>query len=77
MSNFADQLVLARWVFQQLGVEGFEPLQKLLCGPEFEGWAEDGGTYFVQQLLARLPKEAGRTVSTEMLRVCRRADAMA
>ena len=30
-------------------------LSEMLRAPEFEGWAEDGGSKFVQQLVARLP----------------------
>lgn len=68
MSHFADQLILAPWALQQLGVADFAALSTLLRAPEFEGWAEDGGTLFVQQLVARLPKTGTRTVSDEMLR---------
>jgi len=66
MAGFADQLVLARWALAQLGVERFDALSKLLHAPEFEGWAEDGSTYFVRQLVDRLPKT--RPTSSEMLR---------
>ena len=66
MSKFADQLVLARWALAQLGLESFDPISTLLKAPEFEGWAEDGGSYFVRQLIARFPKT--RPVSDEMLR---------
>lgn len=66
MAGFADQLVLARWALSQLGVEEFRPLSTLLHAPEFEGWSDDGGTYFVRQLSERLPH--GRRVSNEMLR---------
>ena len=38
----------------------------MLRAPEFEGWAEDGGSKFVQQLVARLPNS--RAISDEMLR---------
>ena len=65
--HFADQLILARWAFKQLGVEDFDRLSVLLRPPELEGWADDGGSKFVQQLVARLPK-TGRSVSDEMLR---------
>ncbi|MBZ5677087.1 MAG: DEAD/DEAH box helicase family protein [Acidobacteriia bacterium] len=66
MAVFADHLVLARWAFAQLGIERFEQLSKLLHAPEFEGWAEDGGTYFVRQLVNGLPKT--RPTSSDMLR---------
>ncbi|MBL8191838.1 MAG: DEAD/DEAH box helicase family protein [Acidobacteria bacterium] len=69
-THFADKLVLARWALKQLGVDDFERLSSLLRSPELEGWAEDGGSRFVQQLALRLPKlgQQGRTVSNEMLR---------
>jgi hypothetical protein len=68
-SHFADQLVLARWALQQLGVEAFDRLSTMLRAPEFEGWASDGSTHFVHQLIARLPKYGqGRTLSDEQLR---------
>src|SRR5580765_445725 len=66
MSKFADQLVLARWALAQLGLESFDSLSTWLKAPEFEGWAEDGGSYFIQELGIRLPKS--RPVSNEMLR---------
>jgi Type III restriction enzyme, res subunit len=66
MAGFADQLVLARWAFAQLGVDRFEVLSKLLHAPEFEGSADDGGTYFFRQLIDRLPKT--RPTSNDMLR---------
>lgn len=68
-THFADKLVLARWALKQLGAEDFDRLSTLLRSPEFEGWAEDGGSYFVQQLVARLPRlhQQGRTASDEML----------
>ena len=68
MPQFADQLILAPWALQQLGISEFEQLSTLLRAPEFEGWADDGGTLFVPQLVARLPKGGTRTVSDEMLR---------
>ncbi len=68
-TKFEEQLVLAKWALKQLGITVFSQLTTMLRAPEFEGWAEDGGTRFVQQLIARLPGEdAGRTVSNEMLR---------
>lgn len=66
-THFADRLVLYRWALRQLGLDNFERVSGLLRSPEFEGWADDGGSLFVQQLTARLPKE-GRSVSDEMLR---------
>lgn len=69
-THFADKLVLARWALKQIGVDDFDRLPTLLRSPEFEGWADDGGSYFVQQLVARLPKldQQARTISNEMLR---------
>jgi hypothetical protein len=69
MSTFADRLVLARWALQQLGVQDFETVAGYIRPPEIEGWNENGGTLFVEELIARLPKEAyGRPVSDEQLR---------
>ena len=65
-THFAEKLVLARWVLAQFGVADFERLSNLLKAPEFEGWAEDGGTQYVQQLIARLPKQ--RALSDAQLR---------
>ena len=62
---FANKLVLAQWALQQLGIEDFDRLSEMLRAPEFEGWAEDGGTRFVQQLVMRLPKN--RVVSGDQL----------
>src|SRR6266545_6287727 len=68
-SHFADQLVLARWALQQLGVKDFDPLSTMLRAPELEGWASDGSTHFVYQLIARLPKYGqGRALSDDQLR---------
>lgn len=66
MVHFADKLVLARWALAQFGVAKFEPIADMLKAPEFEGWAEDGGTKYVQQLVARLPKQ--RALSDDQLR---------
>jgi hypothetical protein len=66
-THFANRLVLYRWALKQLGVDDFDRLSTMLRSPEFEGWADDGGSLFVQQLQARLPAQ-GRTVSDEMLR---------
>lgn len=70
MAHFADRLVLAPWAVAQLGVTDFPQLSGLLKAPEFEGWAEDGGTRYVQQLIARLPGHGahGRTLSDDELR---------
>jgi hypothetical protein len=70
MSHFANKLVLAQWALQQLGMEGFDRLSEMLRAPEFEGWAEDGGSKYVEQLIARLPRlgQSGRTVSNLQLR---------
>lgn len=65
--HFADKLVLARWALKQLGNDDFGRLSAILHSPEFEGWADDGGSLFVRQLVTRLSK-ADRTVSDEMLR---------
>ncbi len=68
-THFADQLVLARWALQQLGVDDFDRLSTILRAPELEGWASDGGTHFVHQLIARLPKYGqGRSLSDDQLR---------
>jgi len=68
-THFADKLVLAPWALKQLGVDDFDRLSEMLRAPEFEGWAEDGGSKFVQQLVVRLPKPAqGRSVSDDQLR---------
>ena len=66
MTTFADQLVLARWALKQLGVDDFDRLSEMLRAPEFEGWSDDGGSRFAQQLVARLPKQ-GRSVDDDML----------
>lgn len=65
--HFVDKLVLAGWVLNQLGIEEFERLSVLLRDPEFEGWANDGSSLFVQQLITRLPKQ-GRLISDALLR---------
>ena len=66
-THFADRLVLYRWALKQLGIDGFDRLSTLLRSPEFEGWAEDGGSMFVQHLTSHIPRET-RSVSDEMLR---------
>ena len=70
MSTFADNLILAPWALQQLGMEDFDRLSEMLRAPEFEGWSEDGSSKYVQQLIARLPKlgQSGRTLSDDQLR---------
>src|SRR5438094_5809420 len=65
-TGFADKLILAEWALKQLGIDDFARLSEMLRAPEFEGWADDGGSKFVQQLVARLPKT--RAISDEMLR---------
>lgn len=65
--SFANKLVLAPWALKQLGVADFDRLSEILRAPEFEGWAEDGGSKFVHQLIARLPKQ-GRSVADDQLR---------
>lgn len=68
-THFADKLVLAPWALRQLGIDDFDRLSEMLRAPEFEGWAEDGGSKFIQQLVIRLPKPAqGRSVSDDQLR---------
>jgi hypothetical protein len=68
-THFADKLVLAPWALRQLGIDDFDRLSEMLRAPEFEGWAEDGGSKFVQQLIIRLPKPAqGRSVADDQLR---------
>lgn len=68
-THFADKLVLAPWALKQLGIDDFDRLSEMLRAPEYEGWAEDGGSKFVQQLVIRLPKPAqGRSVSDDQLR---------
>jgi hypothetical protein len=69
-THFADKLILAPWALRQLGVEDFDRLSEMLRAPEFEGWADNGGSKFVQQLIARLPKpgQYGRTIADEQLR---------
>ena len=66
-THFSDKLILSRWALHQLGVAEFDRLAQLVRAPEFEGWADDGGSRFVQQLVARLPHQ-GRSVSDAMLR---------
>jgi hypothetical protein len=70
MSHFADKLILAPWALQQLGMEDFDRLSEMLRAPEFEGWADDGSSKYVQQLITRLPKlgQSGRTLSDDQLR---------
>ncbi len=70
MSHFADKLILAPWALRQLGLEDFDRLSDMLRAPEFEGWADDGSSRYVQQLIARLPKlgQGGRTISDDQLR---------
>ncbi len=65
-THFAEKLVLARWALKQLGIDDFNQLTVMLRSPEFEGWADDGSSLFVQQLKARLPRQ-GRPVTNEML----------
>jgi hypothetical protein len=69
-THFAEKLILAPWALKQLGIEDFARLSEMLHAPEFEGWADDGGSRFVQQLIARLPKQgqSGRTLSDDQLR---------
>jgi hypothetical protein len=68
--HFADKLILAPWALRQLGIDEFDRLSEMLRAPEFEGWADDGSSKLVQQLIARLPKagQNGRTISDEQLR---------
>ena len=66
MEQFADKLVLAPWALGQFGVGEFDRLAAMVKAPEFEGWAENGGTKYVEQLVARLPK--ARAVSDDQLR---------
>lgn len=70
MSHFADKLILAPWALRQLGLEDSERLSDMLRAPEFEGWADDGSSRYVQQLIARLPKlgQDGRTIADDQLR---------
>jgi len=65
--SFANKLVLAPWALKQFGVADFDRLSEILRAPEFEGWADDGGSKFVQQLIARLPPQ-NRTISDDQLR---------
>src|ERR1051325_10655392 len=65
-THFTEKLVLARWALGQLGIEDIYRLSSLLRAPEYEGWAEDGGSKFIQQLIARLP--ITRALSDEQLR---------
>lgn len=65
--SFANKLVLAPWALKQLGVADFDRLSEILRAPEFEGWADDGGSKFVHQLIARLPKQA-RSVADDQFR---------
>ena len=69
-THFADKLILAPWALKQLGIENFDRLSEMLRAPEFEGWADDGGSRFAQQLIARLPKpgQSSRAVSDDQLR---------
>jgi hypothetical protein len=67
MSTFTNKLVLAPWALKQLGVADFDRLSEILRAPEFEGWADDGGSKLVHQLIARLPKQ-GRSVADDQLR---------
>ena len=69
-THFADKLVLARWALAQFGVDDLERIADMLKAPEFEGWAEDGGTKYVQQLVTRLPRlnQQGRALSDDQLR---------
>lgn len=67
--QFSDQLILAPWALSQLGVESWDKLSEMLRVPELEGWADDGGSKFVQQLIIRLPGTgAHRTVTNAQLR---------
>jgi len=66
VGHFADNLVLAQWALAQFGLDEFSRLAAILKAPEFEGWAEEGGTKYVQQLVARLPK--ARALSDGQLR---------
>ena len=65
--SFANKLILAPWALKQLSVSDFDRLSEILRAPEFEGWADDGGSKFVHQLIARLPRN-GRSLSDDQLR---------
>ena len=68
--HFSDKLILAPWALRQLGIDEFGRLSAMLHAPEIEGWADDGGSRFVHQLIGRLPKpgQNGRTISDDQLR---------
>lgn len=66
MAHFDEKLVLARWSLTQFGVDDFHKLAAMVKAPEFEGWAEDGGSKYVQELVVRLPKH--RQLSDDQLR---------
>ncbi len=65
-THFAEKLVLTRWALAQFGVQDFTKLATMVKAPEFEGWGEDGGTKYVRELAARLPKH--RQQSDDQLR---------
>ncbi len=67
MSHFADKLILAPWALRQLGLVDFDRLSDMLRAPEFEGWADDGSSRYLQQLIARIPAEK-RSLSDDQLR---------
>lgn len=52
--SFANKLVLAPWALKQLA--DFDRLSEILRAPEFEGWADDGGSKETVQAAVRLAK---------------------
>jgi hypothetical protein len=52
--SFANKLVLAPWALKQLA--DFDRLSEILRAPEFEVWADDGGSKETVQAAVRLAK---------------------
>ena len=66
--HFSDKLILSQWLLSLLGVEKFENVSEWLKAPEYEGWAEDGHSRLVEQLLSRLPDQSARKVTDTEIR---------
>lgn len=65
MAHFSDQLVLFQWGLKTLGVDEFERLSDMLKAPEFEGWADHGGSKFVDATLTVLREAEYRALKPE------------
>ncbi len=66
--HFSDKLVLSQWLLSLLGIEETKTIADFISAPEFEGWAGDGQSRFLNQLLVRLPSEESRQIKDAELR---------